>query len=313
AQPYPDSDPRSSQYQEYQRRENEQRNEAARSKQNAEDIYGQKPSSPSGGNSAGSRAGNTDFRALGKELLRLPPLPDERNVLLGNWRLESGGPQSGIAEFGLTGRGATPGFGETMKFLSSVESGKFLCDVSFGGGITFSPKTYSSDGAAGITEGPIAYRSRNKKVIVAIPGDSRANPMPFNIAGPNRIVWADTCALVRVGAPGASTAANATTAPGNGRTGAAAPAVSTRTSSSPSTAPMTSAVVDGAAFRCSDGSILHVSFCQGSSPDSMCKLARADVLDVGALLTRSAIEARVGNCEAGGVRYGADNKAVFIR
>ncbi|MEO8185751.1 MAG: hypothetical protein ABI580_00105 [Burkholderiaceae bacterium] len=165
--------------------------------------------------------GSADMRALGQKLLRTPPLPDERNILLGRWRLEGGGPQRGMAEFGLTGRGATPGFGEMKEFLSSIESGKLACDMSFGSGITFAPMTYSSGGAAGMAGGPIAYRSRNKNVIVAIPGDSRANPMPFTIAGPNRIVWADTCALVRVGAPGASAAANATTASDNARAGAA--------------------------------------------------------------------------------------------
>ena len=166
--------------------------------------------------------------ALRKEMLRLAPLPDERNVLLGSWRLEGGGQQSGNAgrnQAMLTGKGfgvggAGVGLGEVMGMLADMESGKMLCDVSFGRGITFTPTTYSSDGVAGIAEGPIAYRSRSKQVIVAIPGDSRANPMPFEIAGPNRIVWG-TCALVRVGAPAANAAANATTAPGNARTAAA--------------------------------------------------------------------------------------------
>jgi len=108
-----------------------------------------------------------------------------------------------------------------MGFLSSLESGKMLCDVSFGRGITFTPTTYSSGGVAGMAGGPIAYRSRNKQVIVAIPGDSRANPMPFEIVGPNRIVWGGNCALVRVGAPAVNAAANATTAPSNARTAAA--------------------------------------------------------------------------------------------
>jgi hypothetical protein len=39
-----------------------------------------------------------DMRALGKELMRLPPLPDERNVLLGRWRLEGGGAGTGFGE-----------------------------------------------------------------------------------------------------------------------------------------------------------------------------------------------------------------------
>ena len=86
-----------------------------------------------------------------------------------------------------------------------------LCDASFGRGITFTPTTYSSGGAAGIAGGPLAYRSPNKQVIVAIPGDARANPMFFEIAGPNRIVWGNTCALVRAGSPAANAAANAAT------------------------------------------------------------------------------------------------------
>ncbi len=224
---YDASDPRSNIYNnESLRRQDEiKRNEeAARSNQNAEQIYGSKPSSPSGGSSAGTGPGGTDFRALGKELLRLPPLPVERNVLLGNWRLEGGGQQSGVLEFGLTGRGATPGFGEMMGFMKSIESGQLTCDMSFGRGITFTPTTFSSGGAAGIVGGPVAYRSRKKGVIVAIPGDSRANPMFFKIVGPDRIESVNIpCALVRVGAPAANAAANATTAPGNARAGAAGP------------------------------------------------------------------------------------------
>ena len=238
AQWYPDSDPRSSNYQQYlqqQRAEfdKRQRDEEARNKAHAEEMYGQKPSSPSGGSSASTGTGGTDLRALGKELMRLPPLPVERNVLLGSWRLEGGGPRSGAAEFAITGRGATPGLGEMMGMLGDMQSGKMVCDMSFGRGITFTPTTFSSGGAAGIAEGPIAYRSRKKQVIVAIPGDSRANPMPFTIAGPNRIVWADTCALVRVGAPAANAAA---TAQSNARTSAGGPPMPLATGALPQVA-----------------------------------------------------------------------------
>jgi len=170
---------------------------------------------------------STDMRAERPKLLALPPLPAERNVLLGSWRLEgssqqSDAQQSRIAELAITGRGSLKP-GDLKAFMSSLESGQMLCDVSFGRGITFTPTTYSSGGAAGLAEGPIAYRSRNKKVIVAIPGDSRANPMPFTIAGPNRIVWADTCALVRVGTPAANASTNA---PSSARTTAASPSAS---------------------------------------------------------------------------------------
>lgn len=234
---YDASDPRSNVYNnESLRRQDEIRRneEAARTNQNSENMYGSKPSSPSTGGgysaspSGGSSAGQTDYRALGKELLRLPPLPVERNVLLGNWRLEGGGQQDKVLEFGLTGRGATPGMGEMMGFLKSIESGQLTCDMSFGRGISFTPKTFSSGGAAGMVGGPVAYRSRKKGVIVAIPGDSRANPMFFKIVGQDRIESVNIpCALVRVGTPAANAAANATTAPGNARAGAASPSAPT--------------------------------------------------------------------------------------
>ena len=179
--------------------------------------------SPSGGTSAGTGGGSPDMRALGREMLRLPPLPNERNVLLGSWRLEGGGQQNKVLEFGLTGKGASPGMGELMGFMKSIESGQLACDMSFGRGITFTPTTYSSGGAAGIAGGPVAYRSRKKQVIAAIPGDSRANPMFFDIVGPDRIVWGGQCALVRAGAPAANAAANMTTTPSDARMAAASP------------------------------------------------------------------------------------------
>ena len=240
AQQYSDSDPRSNIYNnESLRRQDEARRneEAARAQQNAEQTYGSKTSSASGGNSASTGAGGTDYRALGKELLRLPPLPVERNVLLGRWRLEGGGQQSRILEFGLTGRGATPGMGELMGFMKSIESGQLGCDMSFGGGMTFTPTTFSSGGAAGISGGPVAYRSRKKQVIVAIPGDSRANPMFFEIVGPDRIMSVNAgCALVRVGAPAANAAMSAPPARDGGAT-AMAPRAATAPAPSNAVAP----------------------------------------------------------------------------
>ena len=75
------------------------------------------------------------------------------------------------------------------------------------------------------------------------------------------------------------------------------------------------AVFDGAAFRCADGSLLHVSFCQGASADATCKLTELHKpgLQMGTLMRRADIAARVKGCEAGGIRYGADDKAVFVR
>ena len=78
-----------------------------------------------------------------------------------------------------------------------------LCDVSFGRGITFTPTTYSSGGAAGIAEGPVAYRSRNKQVIVAIPGRQPCEPdalrdRPARIALCRSATAAHWCGSVRL-------------------------------------------------------------------------------------------------------------------
>jgi hypothetical protein len=200
----------------------ERQAEESRRSQSSSSTGGGYTPSPSGGYSAGPGGGAPDMRALGKEMLRLPPLPAERNVLLGSWRLEGGGQQNKVLEFGLTGRGATPGMGELMGYMKSIESGQLACDMSFGRGVTFTPTTFSSGGVAGIAGGPVAYRSRNKQVIAAIPADSRANPMFFEIAGPNRIVWGGQCALVRAGSA-TQAAANATAAPGDVRMAAASP------------------------------------------------------------------------------------------
>lgn len=229
AQPYPDSDPRSSQYQEHQRRENERINNEARTKQNAEDMYGSKPSSPHPGGPASS--GSMDMRAQGQKLLRSPPVPAERNALLGSWRLEGGGQQAALLERGL--KGGSGGLGELIGLAAQFDPSKAVCEASFGRGITFTPTTFSSGGAAGIAGGPVAYRSgANTQVIVAIPGDTRANPMPFTVVNSNRIVWADSCALVRVSAPAAGVA-NAATATGNARAGTSSPSAPPTTGAPP--------------------------------------------------------------------------------
>ena len=256
-----------------------QAEERRRSESNTTTSGGYTPS-PSGGSSAGTGAAKNDFRAVGQKLLRTPPLPDERNVLLGRWRLEGGGPQSGIAEFGLTGRGATPGFGEMKEFFSSIESGKLACDMSFGSGITFAPTTFSSGGAAGMVGGPVAYRSgANKKFIIAIPADKRANPMFFDVSNPNRIVNvnAGDCALVRVGSPAANAAANATTARGNARTAAASPSAPPAAGMGPQVAAAANATnaklavgPDAGGYLCPDGRQLYVKSCYDESSESRC-------------------------------------------
>jgi hypothetical protein len=128
----------------------------------------------------------------------------------------------------------------------------------------------------------------------------------FEVKGPDRIeertstrIGADACAFVRVRTPAAA-AATATVRPGAGA--ATAPAGG-------------GGIVDGAAFRCADGRLLHVSFCQGEGPDAQCKLSDLHLpgLQMGKQARRADIAARVAGCEAGGIRYGQDDEPVFVR
>ena len=166
--------------------------------------------SPSGGNSAGTGRGAA-------EMSRLPPLPAERNVLLGSWRVESGG-QGG----GVTGLGQGKGTDRSAMARELLTALSNPCALMFGNGITFAPSTYSIQALDGsVFRGSVDYRSTQKRVILAITQETWKT-LPFEIEGPNRIVWGRFgCALVRVGTPAANAAANATTAPGKPRTGAA--------------------------------------------------------------------------------------------
>jgi hypothetical protein len=162
---------------------------------------------------------------LRQKLLRLPPLPDEHNGLLGSWRQEDGGQR------GMLGLEARNGDDMVRELWESLQSNPdrlipSRCVVNFGNGVTFAPSTYSSRALDGSRPGgSIAYRSGGEQVIWVIPDNLK--PMPFKIAGPDRILLGidGSCALVRVGAqataaPATTAAANTTTAPGNARTAA---------------------------------------------------------------------------------------------
>ncbi len=145
--------------------------------------------------------------------------------------------------------------------------------------------------------------------------------MVFASASPDRIVAEDGCTLVRVGSPAANTAANATAAPSSAHSGAANSSVPPAAGAAPKSstalqvAGAVGVVVDGAAFRCGDGSLLHVSQCQGNADDATCKLTEMHLpgLQMGKPVRRADIAARVKGCEAGGIRYGANDKPVFVR
>jgi len=162
-----------------------------------------------------------------ERLLRLPPLPDERNVLLGSWRLEDGGLKGALS--GLDRRRAAGGTDAMFRELwATLESNpaKLICGAEIGNGITFASTTYSIQALDGSKyAGSIAYRSTQNQVIFALPANWK--DMPFRIEGPNRILFRGECPLVRVGAPATNAAANATTAPGHPRTGAANSSVPT--------------------------------------------------------------------------------------
>jgi hypothetical protein len=158
-------------------------------------------------------------------LLKAPPLPAERNALLGSWRLEAG-ERSNVVEPGQ-GSSRERVARELINAFSIAGLKEIGCAASYRGDMSFtsSTYTYSVRGSAGSAGGPIAYRAAlidGKPAIAAIPGDSRQVMMVFANSSPDRIMGEDGCTLVRVGSPAANAAANA---PGNPRTAAASPSV----------------------------------------------------------------------------------------
>lgn len=130
---------------------------------------------------------SADVKATRAKLLRMPPLPDERNPLLGRWRVESAGKPQRKDELGqLMGMLANPG--------------RVSCQMMFGGGITeFKSKSWASiDGSGDDSLGPIAYRAEGNRVF-ALPAKGVAL-MGFDPVHPNRVVVVnfESCALVRV-------------------------------------------------------------------------------------------------------------------
>jgi hypothetical protein len=220
-------------------------------------------------------AGLTAARMRAAQALRkTPPLPAERNGLLGSWRLRDDQRSKAGAVDVLTSNRSS--LAESLAALSSLD--KSLCQLDWGGGITFMPSTYSWPG--GVPPfvqgrgGPIAYRSGRgdaKQVIVAITEHDFA--MAFEIASPNSIVDTNGCVLVRVGAP----AANATTAPGNARTGATSPPVPPAAGMAPQVAAAANATnaklavgPDAGGYLCPDGRQLYVKSCYDESSESRC-------------------------------------------
>jgi hypothetical protein len=195
---YSASDPRSNIYNnESLRRQDEIRRneEAAKTQQQHDDERRSSNARP--GSSSYDPRGAAELQALRKKLLGMPPLPDERNTLLGRWRVESTGKPKRKDELGqLMGMLANPGAA--------------ACQFAFGDGIVeFKSKTWASiDGHGDDSLGPIAYRADGKRLF-ALPAKG-IEIMGFDVVNPNRVEVFNLagCALLRVvsAAPAAQSA-----------------------------------------------------------------------------------------------------------
>jgi hypothetical protein len=278
-------------------------------------------------------AGLTAARMRQAQALRkTPPLPAERNGLLGSWRLgDDQRSKAGAVDVLTSSRSS---LAESLAALSSFD--KFGCQVDWAGGITFTSSTYSQRKAGGrVVEGaPIAYRSGRrgaKEVIVAITDYDFA--MAFEIASPNSIVDDKGCVLVRVGASAAKAAANAATVPGNARMAAASPSALPAAGTAPQVAavapapPRSTAVaavngsllpqtLEDVGFRCGGKTLIMVKFCARGGPNADCSVCQLGEpkdrsADSCGLTTRAQLAERIGGCEEGKVVLANDGAATF--
>ena len=157
------------------------------------------------------------IKALRAKLLASPPLPPDRNPLLGRWRVATG---------------AKPRGGDDLSQLMGMLSnpGGAMCEVVFGGGIIeFRPGSWASnDSADDDSLGPIQYRMQDEQVF-ALP-DQGIPLLGFEIVDRDRIqeVRLPDCALVRVGAQPAAAPATRAAAPSTGAGTPIAPARAAR-------------------------------------------------------------------------------------
>ena len=207
---YSTSDPRSTIYNnEALRREDEiKRNEEAARRQSDQ---GQSSSGAPVGSQYNAQT-QADLKAARARLLKMAPLPDARNPLLGRWRVE-----------GAARSRKKDDMSTLMGMLNNP--GGAMCEALFGSGVTeFKPKTWSSiDSYGDDSLGPIHYRGEGK-VVWAVPESKMFNFFGFEFASPDRmtLVGVERCTLVRAGAA----APSATTAPpGNARAAVAGPSI----------------------------------------------------------------------------------------
>ena len=150
-----------------------------------------------------ARKRQVEREQLSRALLKQPPLPAERNGLLGSWRLDNG-PQ-----------------GQAASILGwAIGWARGACEQIYPGGVTYSPDTYLMHAGDGRQARPITYRAGppgGNPSIAVFPGNSVSNMRVYTFASPDRIEGDDACVLVRSSPP----AANGPTGSGNARTTAA--------------------------------------------------------------------------------------------
>lgn len=232
------------------------------------------------------------WQAQRRALLATPPLPAERNTLLGTWRLGDD-QRSSTGELGR--ETDSEGLGGILTVLSSMRLDKIGCEAAFSGGLTLGPSTYSRGDVAGAVGGPIGYRSARsgaKSAIAAIPGDG--GMMIFEVANPNQIVSEDGCVLVRGGASATNAASNAATAPG-----------------------MLAVGPDAGGYLCPDGRQLYVESCYDELPDARCGIINVHLpkrgrYQVTSSDVRSTIMSSVAACKVYPVDFGDDGTASLV-
>lgn len=168
------------------------------------------PTRQNGGNAASGGAGGAAVEAARRSWQEKPPLPPERNPLLGRWRRPSTGQANSSDPFAA---------------LSALAKGG-LCEALFGGGtFEFRPTTLVGfDTRTSEQElDKVEYRGGGKQV--AVLPKTTVRLMVFDFDGPDRINWAgQKCVLERVGA--AKDAAASPPATGVHAAAAAAPGAS---------------------------------------------------------------------------------------
>jgi hypothetical protein len=169
-------------------------NDAARRMQQNDPSGSPAGQSPAPGQGASSRAsaqaGGQALEAARQTWLKRPPLPPDRNPLLGRWKRPP------------TGQGNSS---DPFAALQALAKGG-LCEMLFGGG-TFEFRTTTLVGFDARTSeqelDKVEYRGDAKHVVV-LP-KTTVKLIEFDFDGPNRINWASqNCVLVRVGAASSS-------------------------------------------------------------------------------------------------------------